>query len=609
MTHRTRNLLLLFSAATLLTACGNPNNSSLSSEVSSTIDGIPATAIAIPKTAPRTLVIGQSIDVAQYLNYAPENATIQLIPKSANVAVEGTTITAIALGDYSVEVRSPGSAIKRNYSGTVISQEQKNVQDFLSGVSKNYTAAMSFLQNGSMGLLSYAYHNENYFAIPTLYWDSETNDNDTYSGIVDLENGDSYQFTYNPANGSSITKPGKMLSTSNYALGGALPVSGISETLQDDGSLNSVIMTTDAAESFVRAAIGFSLSGLINTYYAGYSYHCTLSYKAATESSSASVTLSAVYSGVILSQVMIWDVGATSFASLDQYREAGTVPTPLTNDPFVTQIKSARDNHTSYQAKATIALGYEDNNGKWVDLNSSDKTSDGYNALEAVEDSWGIKPATYTAYTDNEKTYSVNEATNAVEAYLPHDGSFYRVNGTAGTDGTLTYTSTKLGATSNVNLSTPITRTIVDNGAQATSYLNFAWASDEALQGNYTSVQNSEVTVDDVKQTVTTGTSVSHGDEGNLFLLMLYAIPQTGWENAYAMQSVSSSGSSLEWYDYMGDVVIATNQTTKTITISSSLARIDYLSTGYYVMVRYTVEFSNFGTATVPTDWETNVTF
>lgn len=581
-----------------LAGCSSDASSDSGSSESSSQSTV---TISLSEDCPTAIEVGSTVDIAPYVNITPADTSYHLVVKSTTVAILGTEVTGVALGAFEISIVTDDGASSFIYSGTIISNEQVQIASLLESASKTYYALgqVYYLNDYGYydyGSFTYAYHTDDYFAIPNTYW---TNDSSkSYSdiaGVIDID-GYGHEFTYYASSETPTLdiSPAKELDTSNYDMADPLPTTGMTDVVASDGRLSYVQLDDEVAADLFLIATGFDLSDVVEAYFGeGYSYGAKISY---VESSEA-LLLSITSGGTDLVRLYLMSLGVADFGLeiLDEYASGERELEVLTFDAFSDTIKNIRDNNLSYTTEASVKVGYYYEN-EWVDATTemsylSDQTM---TVVDYVSNYWNLDVASFTSYNDSEKRYTVDNGTNAVVAYVPYEGEFYQVSGT--TTGTK-YSKRSLGSTDSMNISTPIVSALTEESVN-TIYNNFAYVTDGMLVGNYSSVTETILG--------TTATHVNHADEGALFLMICNAFPQIGYHLVETFEGVRSTSSDLPWYEFMSDVTITYNSSDGSIVMEAGINTIDYAVVGEYaysVNVICSITISDIGSTTVPTEW------
>lgn len=598
------SLLLLLPLVGGLSACGGggetPSSASSSQEEAS---------LTLSEDCPTVIELGKAVDIAPYINISPAGTAYTLEVKTMTVAVLGSTVEATALGAFKVTISAPSLSLSIDYEGTVISNEQVKIDSYLQKAieSQNYySIAQVYMYDSTYGMynyqtLTYAYHDDSYFAIPAPYWTDESSSYSDLAGLLEIS-GNPHGFIIDE-NGNLTVNPAKEDDLSYYSLGLALPSGGMSDMIGSDGRLSYIMLDDDIAETMVTRAIGFSLSTLMSTYYEGYSYGSQISYYEAMDG----LLLDVVSGGTAVIRLYIYGIGETGIEELDAYVAAGQEPEPLTFDSFSSAIKKIRDENLSYTTNASIKVGYymldESETAVWHDATTeksyyAQSYGRDMTVLEYIGTYWQFEPVSYTAYTDDEMNYSINNTTGEMMSFLPHEGRFYKVNGTPNSQGVMDYSRSSLGSSDSFNISSPFVgiRTYAET---IYGYNNFAYVTDEMLIGNYSSVNDT--------LTGQVATNLNHGDEGKLLTIFFNAFPQLGYQYLNSAKSISSSTyPDMKWYDFLDNLVITYDSANNSITFDGSVSQVDGAIVGesaYYVSILWSLTISNIGSTTVPSDW------
>lgn len=396
-------------------------NSSDTSNGDSSSSGTSASQITWNRGASTDLVIGTPLDLTTVITINPSGASIVEVEAiSDNVSVNGTTIEATEIGDWSIRVYAGSNRLPRVFNGNAISSELATLREFVSQDISSFTATAFALDSNlsSVGYLSSVVHDDQY-----VLFAGDTNTE--WNGYGQIGN-NFYSIAYNSQNETTTVDPGSYPPLEWWAAGQGWTLE--SSQLSDAG--------TSIEDNYV------SISGE-DLYYFSF-YNCSLGLNSLAQSEGIVTAITDETSGEITAIQVIAPVSELSSMGIvavayvleginEDFAPALTTflgnnenaPAKLDSNGFEEALTSIGAEKKSYTITSSTELGYFNNSDAWVE------TTDPAVYADLASRGWEFTFADYTAYVTGEDYVAIDEE-GALTAYVINDSdsTLHQVQGT-----------------------------------------------------------------------------------------------------------------------------------------------------------------------------------
>lgn len=603
----TATLAVLAGAGLVLGSCGETPTSSSAGDSSSTTDssinsgdssdtsngdssssssseGTSASQITWNRGASTDLVIGTPLDLTTVITINPSGASIVEVEAiSDNVSVNGTTIEATEIGDWSIRVYAGSNRLPRVFNGNAISSELATLREFVSQDISSFTATAFALNSNhiKVGYLSSVVHDDQY-----VLFAGDTNTE--WNGYGQIGN-NFYSIAYNSQNETTTVDPGSYPPLEWWAAGQGWTLE--SSQLSDAG--------TSIEDNYV------SISGE-DLYYFSF-YNCSLGLNSLAQSKGIVTAITDETSGEITAIQVIAPVSELSSMGIvavayvleginEDFAPALTTflgnnenaPAKLDSNGFEEALTSIGAEKKSYTITSSTELGYFNNSDAWVE------TTDPAVYADLASRGWEFTFADYTAYVTGEDYVAIDEE-GALTAYVINDSdsTLHQVQGTYSDGVGSNYSDSGamsidsiwgegiVGMSDGMGGAIPVPFTPVD-------------ITDELLAANdYYSVTTSG--------TVTTIDISAYSDLGNFLTYVLATfIPISGAIDAYycsALQFTDMPDPDMNWSAAFDYFTATYDSSTGNISFDAYLSGLA-IDGDNMVGVRWTSEVSNIGSTT-----------
>lgn len=377
------------------------------------------------------------------------------------VSIQDDVLTVTGIGDWLITLNVGGTP--RQWKGSAISQQNKEIREFAATIGLNYTASLYSRKNDE--LMAAMMHHEDY--VYTDEWMVNTETGETFGGgYLRLSNGTySYDYDYDMAAGTGenlVINPGIMADLSLYTIGvePSLPAASFKDVTVTDYQGNPYDMVAigyEEADALLIAATGvYGVADIIEerggdaasaSTYNFYVEHLTAEENSARGGKAVEALAMSFYMLNIpkennaIATLYIEDINATSIAEVDEAIEEDRIPAKLSFDPlteFFADIIGAKKSYTMTSwAFVGVGVSYTDGSTGYitvddaVELYPNDPNVLAYaNEIYETAAMFNFQTDDYwTTYVDSDETLSVRED----GAYLGYknasDGNIYGYSG------------------------------------------------------------------------------------------------------------------------------------------------------------------------------------
>lgn len=588
-----------------LTSCVTDGESTTSGGDSTTSSTVEVNNIVIARETPTYVAVGETIDYAEYISTTPEGAPITITSDSENITIDGTKVTGVGLGDYTIMIHA-GSK-QRGWPGKVVSTEKAYVIDYLSTLGNNYSGYMYGYDPSDLSrpyVFSDVLHNENYsvdYRYNTAKADIVVKMGDeatpkTYSGTYEGYTQDAKTGVVDGTTGTVTLNPG-ITSNYDFTLYGTkitAKEADFEDVVDEEGNPVGISVSEELVDSVYTAqGINYAYWQSAFSQLLGQKLEAVYQVipllnadfpedQVPTKDDYVGVsfaTLLPIFEGNqygVAVQLQLTDKGTSNIEVIDKVVEDQIEPTPLKFDAFDTKMAGLLEGK-NYTIEGHLNIGYY-NKTTWVDADAT--------GLAGIKEQWGIAPAKTIAYVNGENYLAYSGLTGEVSyEYYHKDGEvLYGQAGKYNHDTkayTVTNADTQLGIDS-----------IWLPGIQIDGYMAPITVADftpEALKAiSYQSVEGENAS------------ATSPGDQGHLTLLTMALIPSIGYGTSAMFSTLySTANAQMKFYDFFNNTTVKV--TADTIELETSISGLGYDSKGELLDAYMGIKISAIGSTTVPT--------
>ena len=591
-----------------------PSTSEGSESSSEATSAYTATRVTISSKTPDKAVVGETIDFGQYITVAaPENGTFGLRVREGSTGaavIDGHNVTITKAGSIGIQVVGANDANLRLWTVTALAAESKEMADYLTGLSYNYTVDW---RDGTGNMLyGLTYHNENYWLALSDIKNSADQTSSTWSYWGAIQAGDyryeidfyeNYDYVGQKVTYDYKAHPGIFDDSLYYA---AAEMAFNDDTISTDPETGLTLITDAGVSSLIQTGVGTNYEAIKENVLDPDGYkQAFLTPLYASEEDTQIYGVRIIFADAsykAISTCQIYAAGETHFEPLDEFVEAGVAPSYVTFDDLGDYLGGKTAEKASTTIEAAISYGTYVTNSETGETTWKDASISGVSDMESRLGISSSAPAgTYVATVDGDSYYSTTTLSslyyqNTDPTYMAigkdTDGHYYRMSGG---DPAAWKTKSDLGADFVLWDADGIT-TVYDEeyNLTGTEYLTPAALTTEYLKSlPYTSVTTSG--------TVTTATVDAIEDEGKLISIIAGLIPEVGTYVVAGVLNGITGSSGAPCYTLFESPSVSYDTATGDVSFEAVLANLAEDTTlNALVGLRLQVTLKNFGTTEVP---------
>ncbi len=584
-----------------LTSCATDGESTTTTSSTVEVD-----KITIAGDTPTYVGVGETIDYADYISTTPEGAPITITSDSENITIDGTKVTGVGLGNYTIMIHAGDK--QRGWPGKVVSADKAYVIDYLSTLGNNYSGFIYGYDpenlTDRLSIFKDVLHNENYsvdYRYNTAKADIVVKMGDeatpkTYSGTYEGYTQDSETGVVDGTTGTVTLNPG-ITSNYDFTLFGTkitAKEADFEDVVDEEGNPVGISVSEELVDSVYTAqGINYAYWQSAFSQLLGQKLEAVYQViplisadfpedQVPTKDDYVGVsfaTLLPIFEGNqygVAVQLQLTDKGTSHIEVIDKVVEDQIEPTPLKFDAFDTKMAGLLEGK-NYTIEGHLNIGYY-NKTTWVDADAA--------GLAGIKEQWGIEPAKTIAYVNGENYLGYSGLTGEVSyEYYHKDGEV--LYGQAGKYNHDTKAYTVTNADKQLAIDSIWLPGIQSNGYMAP--FTVADFTPEALKAiSYQSVEGENAS------------ATSPGDQGNLTLLTMALIPSIGYGTSAMFSTLySTANAQMKFYDFFNNTTIKV--TADTIELETSISDLGYDSQGELLDAYMGIKISAIGSTTVPT--------
>ena len=575
-----------------------------------------ATRVTINSKTPDRVVVGETIDFDQYITVSsPENGTFGLRVRDGSTGaavIDGHKVTVTMPGSIGIQVVGANNANLRLWTITAIAADTKEMVDYLTALSYNYTVDWRDATGNT--LYGLTYHNENYWLALNTIENSEDRNSSIWSFWGSIQAGEhryevdfyeDYDYVEQTVSYRFEAHPGIFDDSLYYA---AAEMAFNEDTVSTDPETGLTMITDAGVSSLVQTGVGTNYEMIKELLLDPDGYeqaYLVPLYENEGDAQIAGVRIIFATSALeMVSTCDIYAAGETNFDVLDEFVEAGKAPDYLTSGDIANYLGAKVAEKASTTIEASVSYGAyltnsQTNVTSWYDASPAAVGEIG-SLLPIIPSS--APAGTYTAQVDGDSYFSTATLselyyTNTDPSYLAigkdTDGHYYRVSGA---DTTAWKAKEDLGTSFDLWNANGHSQALDEEGELiGTEYFTPAALTTEYLSGlPYTSVT--------AEGDVITAAVDPIEDEGKLVGIIAGLVPNIGiLIDGGVLQGITTKNGD-PCYTMFDDPTIAYNTKTGDVTLEAIFPNLVEDSTlgGNYVGLRISVTLTDFGTTEVP---------
>lgn len=598
-----------------------------SSEEESSVDitGWSVVSITLNRSIVTRVAVGQSLDLADNITVSCTNAAGETVnaTKSAikelvtlrvttdHITVKGTVVNAVSVGDWSVTIAAPSSGVRRNYTGTAISEELGQVEAFADRLENNYGASMFYAYGGTSYAYGYVFKAEDYW----LTLESAENGVYQYTGAVKFANGNVYEADYTETYDTSgnVASYEATLGTELQGYWGGL-IYGLSfkdayqtdypfvDRVGTDGEPISIAVDAATALYLIYYNFGYSAYYYVATgafVSTGETQTYTIEYSPADEEQGYAEGLALYVVGSSSGTVVECDFyypGEIYYEGLAKIVEAGVEPTRPEAAASVVAFLKTLNVTKRYAVHAKAEFGYYDSSENWVDTTDATVLT-GSRGLMSY---WGLSKGEGTRYVNESGcinvistlTNSLGTSTDTFNGYILANDTDTALTYVSGTYADGSYTATSSSVT---NLSSIWVEGIGVSAGDMhfSSPLSAVEFTDEIIENlNFgTTGYDSEGKL--------TGTISNYGSAAGELIhnLLAWSPLNAGQESViFSEGGISFEDPNTMWYDLFTSNSFTYDGNEGVLSFETHVSGLAQDSSGRSIYIRYTFDISAVGT-------------
>lgn len=573
-----------------------------------------ATRVTISSSTPERVTVGQTIDFGQYITVsAPENGTFGLRVREGSTGtadIDGHSVTITGAGSIGIQIVGANDANLRLWTITAIAADTKEMADYLTALSYNYTVDWRDATGNT--LYGLTYHNENYWLALNTIENSEDLNSSTWSFWGSIQAGEyryevdfyeDYDYVEQTVSYRFEAHPGIFDDSLYYA---AAEMAFNEDTVSTDPETGLTMITDAGVSSLVQTGVGTNYEMIKELLLDPDGYeqaYLVPLYENEGDAQIAGVRIIFATSALeMVSTCDIYAAGETSFDVLDEFVAEGVPPSYVTFDALGDYLGGQVAEQASTTIEASISYGAYLTNSQTGETSWHDASTAGASNLESSLGIVSNAPAgTYNATVDGDSYYSTatfsplyftNDSPIYAAVGQDSDGHYYRMDG----DNPEAWeTKTDLG-TDFVLWDEDGISTVFDAeyNLVGVEYLTPAALTTDYLKSlPYTSIAT--------EGTVTTATVDAIEDEGKIIEIITGLIPQVGTYVVAGVLGGITGRDGAPCYTLFDSPTIVYDSATGEVSFEAILPNLAEDATlGANVGLRLSVTLTNFGTTEVP---------